>query len=246
MADTTLVRRIAERFREVNGDHPMTAADDAYVTAQFVPLEALCGSLGRDSDAARRLMLGRVLPLPGYLRSDGAEMVPRDLFRLTEAAGGSERLHAWFTAHWEDRARGEAEWEAYLSGQYVCLHTVTPAHIRRKDELTAEITEALAAATATATARTADGTSARSAGGVSAGSAGGVSAGSAGGVSAGWTDGVGPSPEWRAALHARVDELDALEPAFTAYDRLRFGGPTSRDTCVDAPRALFPRVGPAA
>ncbi|MFE6855962.1 hypothetical protein ACFVDH_34860, partial [Streptomyces sp. NPDC057674] len=40
--------------------------------------------------------------------------------------------------------------------------------------------------------------------------------------------------------------LDALEPAFTAYDRLRFGGPTSRDTCVDAPRALFPRVGPAA
>ncbi|MFF3837740.1 DUF6058 family natural product biosynthesis protein [Streptomyces sp. NPDC001930] len=226
MADRTLVRRIAERFREVNGDHPMTAADDAYVTAQFVPLDALCASLGRDPDAARRLMLGRVLPLPGYLRSDGAEMVPRDLFRLTEAAGGSERLHAWFTSHWQDRARGEAEWEAYLSGQYVCLHSVTPAHIRRKDELTAEITGALATATA--------------------GSADGVSAGSADGASAGSADETRPSPEWRAALHARVDELDALEPAFTAYDRLRFGGPTSRDTCVDAPRALFPRLGPAA
>ncbi|MFE5941692.1 DUF6058 family natural product biosynthesis protein [Streptomyces sp. NPDC056480] len=207
MADRTLVRRIAERFRAVNGDHRMTAADDAYVTAQFVPLESLCASLGRDPDTARRLMLGRLLPLPGYLRSDGAEMVPRDLFRLTETAGGSERLRAWFTAHWEDRAQGEAEWEAYLSGRYVCLHAVTPAHIRRKDELTAEITGALA----TARAGTADGT-----------------------------------PEWRRALHARVDELDALEPAFTAYDRLRFGGPTSRDTCVDAPRALFPRVGPAA
>ncbi|MBP2580317.1 hypothetical protein J3A78_000795 [Streptomyces sp. PvR006] len=216
MADRALARRIAERFREVNGDHPMTAADDAYVTAQFVPLEALCASLGRDSDAARRLMLGRMLPLPGYLRSDGAEMVPRDLFGLTDAAGGSGRLRVWFTAHWEDRARGEAEWEAYLSGQYVCLRSVTPERIRRKEELTAEITAALAAART----GTADGP--------------------------GSADGPGPSSAWRAALHARVDELDALEPAFTAYDRLRFGGPTSRDTCVDAPRALFPRVGPAA
>ncbi|MCX5231865.1 DUF6058 family natural product biosynthesis protein [Streptomyces sp. NBC_00233] len=230
MADRTLVRRIAERFREVNGDHPMTAADDTYATAQFVPLEALCASLGRDSDAARRLMLGRLLPLPGYLRSDGTEMVPRDLFRLTETAGGSERLHAWFTAHWEDRAQGEAEWEAYLSGRYVCLHSVTPTHIRRKDELTAEITGALAAARAGTT----DGTPAVSTNGTAEGTPGGSS------------DEVGPSPEWRTALHARVDELDALEPAFTAYDRLRFGGPTSRDTCVDAPRALFPRGGPAA
>lgn len=234
MADRTLVQRIAERFREVNGDHPMTAADDAYVTAQFVPLEALCASLGRDSDAARRLMLGRLLPLPGYLRSDGAEMVPRDLFRLAEAAGGSERLHAWFTAHWEDRARGEAEWEAYLSGQYVCLHTVTPTHIRRKEKLTAEITGALAMATADTGVAVSRDT------GVA------ISPGTADGTPAGATDRTCPSPEWRAALHARVDELDALEPAFTAYDRLRFGGPTSRDTCVDAPRALFPRVGPAA
>ncbi|MFJ5137734.1 DUF6058 family natural product biosynthesis protein [Streptomyces sp. NPDC088707] len=238
MADRTLARRIAERFREVNGDHPMTAADDAYVTAQFVPLEALCASLGRDSDAARRLMLGRLLPLPGYLRSDGAEMVPRDLFRLTDAAGGSERLRAWFTAHWEDGERGEAEWEAYLSGRYVCLHSVTPAHIRRKDELTAEITGALAAARAGTT----DGVPAAATDGTAAA----TTVGTADRTPAGSADGPGPSPEWRAALHARVDELDALEPAFTAYDRLRFGGPTSRDVCVDAPRALVPRVGPAA
>ncbi|WP_030689821.1 DUF6058 family natural product biosynthesis protein [Streptomyces globisporus] len=191
---------MAERFREVNGDHPMTAADDAYVTAQFVPLDTLCAALGRDPDEVRSLMLAGLLPLPGYLRSDGAEMVPRDLFALADAAGGADRLRAWFTGHWEDADRGEAEWAAYLSGRYVCLHAVTPATVRRKDELTAEITARLAAA------------------------------------------GDDPSPEWRAALHARVDELDALEPAFTAYDRLRFGGPVSRDTCVDTPRALFPRA----
>ncbi|GGU95726.1 hypothetical protein GCM10010275_37100 [Streptomyces litmocidini] len=190
--------RIAERFRELNGDHPMTAADDAYVTAQFVPLDALCAALGRDPDEVRSLMLAGLLPLPGYLRSDGAEMVPRDLFALADAAGGVDRLRAWFTGHWEDPDRGEEEWAAYLSGRYVCLHAVTPANIHRKDELTAEITARLAEA------------------------------------------GDDPSPEWRAALHACVDELDALEPAFTAYDRLRFGGPVSRDACVEVPRALFP------
>jgi hypothetical protein len=46
---------------------------------------------------------------------------------------------------------------------------------------------------------------------------------------------------WLQALHRLVDELDALEPPFTAYDRLRFGGPISRDTCIDAVRKRFPR-----
>jgi hypothetical protein len=49
------------------------------------------------------------------------------------------------------------------------------------------------------------------------------------------------SPEWRSTLHALVDELDALELPFTAYDRLRFGGPVSRDTHVDSIRAAYPR-----
>ncbi|MFG2107385.1 hypothetical protein [Micromonospora chersina] len=115
-------RRVAERFREVNGEHPMTVADDAYVSAQFVTLDALCAASGRDADGVRRSMLDGRLPLPGYLRSDGAEMVPADLFALAERAGG----------------------------------------------------------------------------------------------------------------------VDALEPAFTGYDRLRFGGPTSRDTCIDAVRARYP------
>jgi hypothetical protein len=179
--------QLAERFREVNGDHPMTAADDEYVSAQFVVLTELCADQGRDVDEVRRLMLEQRLPLPGYLRSDGAEMVPADLFALAEQAGGVDRLEAWFTAHWADPTAGRDEWHAYLSGQYVCLHSVSPANIQRKDHLTTAIGAALAA--------------------------------------------PGPDP---AALRVLVDELDALEPAFTAYDRLRFGGPTSRDTCIDA------------
>ncbi|MEV7459629.1 DUF6058 family natural product biosynthesis protein [Streptomyces rubiginosohelvolus] len=198
MSETDLKQQLAERFREVNGDHPMTDTDDAYVGAQFVALEELCAIHGRDADAVRRLMLGQHLPLPGYLRSDGAEMVPADLFALADEAGGVELLEAWFTAHWADPITGKAEWNAYLSGQYVCLHSVTPAAIQRKDYLTTAISAA---------ANEPDAGSAR----------------------------------WSERLHALVDELDTLEPAFTAYDRLRFGGPTSRDTCIDAPRARFPR-----
>ncbi|MFG2112585.1 DUF6058 family natural product biosynthesis protein [Streptomyces sp. NPDC048718] len=196
---TDLKRRIVDRFHEVNGVHPMTEADDAYVSGQFVALEQLCEVRGRDADEVRRLMLAGRLPLPGYLRSDGTEMVPADLFGLADEAGGVDLLEAWFTAHWAaDPATGRAEWDAYLSGQYVCLHTVTPATIQRKEQLTAAIEAAMDEPDA------------------------------------------GSAP-WSARLHALVDELDALEPAFTAYDRLRFGGPTSRDTCVDAIRARYPR-----
>ncbi|WP_437112947.1 DUF6058 family natural product biosynthesis protein [Streptomyces longwoodensis] len=196
--ETDLKQRLVERFQEVNGDHPMTHADDVYVSAQFVALEELCAVHGREADAVRRLMLSRRLPLPGYLRSDGAEMVPADLFALADEAGGEDLLEAWFTAHWADPITGKAEWEAYLSGQYVCLHSVTPATIQRKDHLTAAI-------------------------------GGAVHEPDAG------------SAPWSERLHSLVDELDTLEPAFTAYDRLRFGGPTSRDTCIDAVRARFPR-----
>ncbi|MEU8619575.1 DUF6058 family natural product biosynthesis protein [Streptomyces sp. NPDC048623] len=189
---------VAERFRAVNGVHPMTAEDDAYVDGQFVPLERLCAARGRDADEVRRQMLDGLLPLPGYLRSDGTEMVPGDLFELAARAGGPERLRAWFTAHWADPAEGEEEWEAYLSGQYVCLHHITPAAIQHKAELTAAIGAALAAPRPDV-------------------------------------------PEWREELHALVDELDVLEPDFAPYDRLRFGGPVSRDTCIDAVRARFPR-----
>lgn len=78
----------------------------------------------------------------------------------------------------------EQEWRSYLSGQYVCLKSVTPQNIQRKTELVTAIDAA------------------------------------------------------RAELTKLVDELDALEPPFTAYDRLRFNGPVSRDTHIDALRAV--------
>jgi hypothetical protein len=187
MANSPLRGRLAERFREVNGDHPMTAADDAYVSRQYVTLDDLCRSCHRDADEVRADMLASRLPLPSYLRSDGAEMVPPDLFALVEKAGGPDQLREWFVAHWADPAVGKAEWEAYLSGQYVCLHSVSPTTIQRKDELISALRE-------------------------------------------------------RAAeLRPLLDELDALEPMFTGYDRLRFGGPTSRDVWITGLRESLPR-----
>ncbi|WP_432941922.1 DUF6058 family natural product biosynthesis protein [Kribbella sp. CA-253562] len=174
---------VRRRYLEINGTHPMTAADDAYVTRQFRVLSELCEQTGRDLHEVRGWMLDGRLPMPSYLRSDGAEMVPADLFEPADKVG-LDNLREWFVAHWPDPATGREEWQAYLSGQYVCLHSVTPATIQRKGELVHAIE------------RTTD----------------------------------------PADLKRLVDELDALEPDFTGYDRLRFGGPVSRDTHITAVR----------
>ena len=174
---------LRQRYLEINGDHPMSEADDAYVTRQFRVLEELCAEQDREVEAVRRLMLDGGLPMPGYLRSDGAEMVPADLFALADEH--RDGLREWFVGQWSDVATGNEEWDSYLSGQYVCLHSVTPATIQRKDHLVRGI----------------DST----------------------------TD--------PAELKPLVDELDELEPEFTAYDRLRFGSPVSRDTHITAVRA---------
>jgi hypothetical protein len=192
-----LARRVAARYVEINGEHPMTPDDDAYVDRHFVTLEELC--LGREEtpDDIRAHMLAGRLPMPSYLRSDGTEMVPADLLHLAERAGGISRLPAWFQAQWADRCQAGDEWRAYLSGQYVCLRSVRPDTIVRKDRLVAAIREAL-------------------------------------------TDPKPESMPWRARLHILVDELESVELPFTGYDRLRFGGPTSRDTLIDSVRDRYP------
>jgi hypothetical protein len=40
----------------------------------------------------------------------------------------------------------------------------------------------------------------------------------------------------------RVDALDTLERPFAECDRRFFGGPTSRDRCITAPRALYLQI----
>ena len=60
MGDDALIQTVHDRYLAVNGDHPMSEADDAYVRAHFV--EATPDALA--------LMLDGRLPLPSYLLSD--------------------------------------------------------------------------------------------------------------------------------------------------------------------------------
>jgi uncharacterized protein DUF6058 len=196
-----LAGQVVARYLEVNGEHPMTPVDDAYVDRNFVTLDDLCVGRTETPDRVRAHMLAGRLPLPSYLRSDGTEMVPADLLELADRAGGVGRLPVWFQSMWTDRAKADEEWRSYLSGQYVCLRSVRPDTIIRKDRLTSAISEALAE----------------------------------------------PKPGsmvWLAQLHILVDELESVELPFTAYDRLRFCGPTSRDTLIDAVRDRFPLDDP--
>jgi hypothetical protein len=53
-----------------------------------------------------------------------------------------------------------------------------------------------------------------------------------------------PAPHdlgWLRELHVLVDSLDAIEPPFAQYDRLRFGGPVSRDRCIEDVRRAYRR-----
>ena len=197
MSESGLERAVAERFYAVNGRHPMTPDDDAYVSEWYVQVEAMAERSGVAADEIRRLMLANRLPLPSYIRSDGAQMVAHDLLALLHEVDGAADLPRWFAAQWDAPAEAVEEWESYLSGQYVCLRDVTPENMRRKNELVKAISAAL---------ETADRDSA----------------------------------EWRQELHALVDELDALEPPFAPYDRLRFGGPVSRDRLISDVRQQYP------
>jgi len=198
MDGSQLSSAVATRFYAVNGFHLMTAEDDAYASEWYVELEALAEMAGIPASELRRLMLANRLPLPSYIRSDGAQMVARDLLELPRRAGGYEQLPEWFGQQFRSGRDAIREWDGYLRGQYVCLRDVLPETIQRKDKLVKAITAALAK--------------------------------------------LEPkNDDWLESLHRLVDELDELEPPFTAYDRLRFRGPISRDACINAVRARFPR-----
>jgi hypothetical protein len=195
--DSTLADAVTARYYAVNGHHEMTADDDRYVSSWYVTLEDLAASASLGVDEIRRLMLANRLPLPSYIHSDGTQMVPPDLLSLAKRAGGFEELPAWFARQWDSPQDAVREWDAYLSGKYVCLRAATPENMRRKDELVDAITRELAHADPA-------------------------------------------SADWLAGLHQLVDELDEIEPLFAPYDRLRFGGPVSRDRLITAVRQNYP------
>lgn len=49
--------------------------------------------------------------------------------------------------------------------------------------------------------------------------------------------------EWREQLGSAVDELHLLEREFAGFDRIRFGGPTSRDRLITEPRRRYSWLG---
>ena len=195
MGDDALASLVRDRFLVVNGDHPMTPEDDAYVREHFVPATP---------EAMQHMLEGR-LPLPSYVLSDGTPMVPAAHGRLAEVAGGLDRLHDWFVAFWEDDpATGEAEWAAYLSGQYVCLRDVEPQPMRQRSERIADAERAVEILRRDPHDEVGRGLLGQAVDGVLA-----------------------------------VPGLDSLLLPMTSYDRLRFGGPTSRDLWVDRLRAEY-------
>lgn len=123
MTDTSNdLAAIRTRFVEVNGEHPMTEADEAHVREHFRPAT---GDQLADIAAGRR-------PLPSYLLADGTPMLV-DIDECVGAAGGTEHLHDWFIAFWpDDPATAEEEWADLMSGRYVCLRHLNPLSIRRK------------------------------------------------------------------------------------------------------------------
>jgi hypothetical protein len=131
-----------------------TDADVAYIRDRFRPLEQLCAERGVSPDRVRELIRRRRLPRPAYVLDDGTEMVAPDYFGLADAAGGAERLHAYFVERFRERAMAAglrvneatlaAEWNDYLTGLYaVCLREVTVEDMVRKTLLVGRIGELL-------------------------------------------------------------------------------------------------------
>jgi hypothetical protein len=193
--ETGLSVALAERFAAVNGRHPMTPADDEYVSEWYSTLEDVAAAEGITDDELAKLILAGALPLPSYVRSDGVFMVPRDLLALARHAGGVSELPDWFGRQFSDPGAAVAAWHGYANGHWVCLREVTPAGMKRKDELVDGISRCLAEAER--------------------------------------------GESWRSRVADLVDELDELEPPFTPYDRLRFGGPVSRDRFITDVRLKF-------
>jgi Family of unknown function (DUF6058) len=121
----------------------MTAADVAYVEANYVSLEEACAGRPETLESVRAVAAAGQLPQPSYVLPNGTEMVPADYFEIADA--GRESFERQFLAAGGSPDEVDAEWNGYLSGAYgVCLKEQTPANIVRKEALVKEISGLLA------------------------------------------------------------------------------------------------------
>jgi Family of unknown function (DUF6058) len=112
----------------------MTAADVAYVRANYLTLNEACADRAETPEEVRRLAAEGSLPQPSYVLPDGTEMVPGDYFELADA--GRQDFARRFLGAGGAAADLEEEWQGYLSGAYgVCLKQQSPENIVRKDRL---------------------------------------------------------------------------------------------------------------
>jgi hypothetical protein len=124
-------------------------ADIEYIRANFRPLEQLCRERGEGVERVRSLINGGLMPRPSYVLPDGSEMVPEDYFRLLDEAGGRQRLRQEFARRYAaaggHESELEADWNGYMDGVYgICLRTVVPETIVRKEDLVSSIERLLA------------------------------------------------------------------------------------------------------
>ena len=112
----------------------MTAADVAYVEANYLSFEEACAGRAEALEQVRAVAAAGQLPQPSYVLPDGTEMVPADYFEIADA--GRDVFEREFLAAGGSPDEVDAEWDGYLSGAYgVCLKEQTPANIVRKEAL---------------------------------------------------------------------------------------------------------------
>src|SRR5438034_11519145 len=99
--EAELKNAIAARFYAVNGTHPMTADDDAYVRKWYISVEELARRAGVQPSELRRLILANRLPLPSYILTDRTQMVARARLEFSKRARGKSAPPDRFARHFE-------------------------------------------------------------------------------------------------------------------------------------------------
>jgi hypothetical protein len=131
-------------LRQIPGMLAETSEDIAYVTAHFLPHDAVA----RPGPSP----FGVAIPAATYRLPDGTAWFARDVWRLADDAGGPEGVRALFARRFRTacellRFEGvlDRAWTDYLGGIYgACLRDVTPETIVAKERLVVRLTAAFA------------------------------------------------------------------------------------------------------